>query len=279
MAASEQTDPVESLKVQPLTLALVDGRQPFLMGSPVSESERVGGPTGKNEIRHLRTIGYQYAIAMHEVSVAQFKQFRSRHDFNRQYARESDAPANVITWYDAAAFCNWLSEQEGIPREDWCYDPNQSFADGMRVPQAYLERTGYRLPTEAEWEYACRASTSTARFYGETERLLGEYGWYTNNSGNHFMLTTGSQLPNPSGLFGFYGNVAEWCFDSVVFYNKTKDGNSVSVGEIGNSDIRALRGGTFLSLASFLRSGSRGNFRPVDRTVDFGFRVSRTFTP
>ena len=79
------------------------------------------------------------------------------------------APANIVTWYDAAAYCNWLSEQEGIPKTQWCYDPDQKFAEGMKLPADYLSRTGYRLPSEAEWEFACRAGTISSRYYGHTE--------------------------------------------------------------------------------------------------------------
>jgi formylglycine-generating enzyme required for sulfatase activity len=92
------------------TLLLVDGGKEFLMGSPVTEAERTGGPTGKNAIRHRRLIGRKFAIGAHEVTVSQFSAFREDHEFERTYARESNAPANLISWYDAAAYCNWLSK-------------------------------------------------------------------------------------------------------------------------------------------------------------------------
>ncbi len=249
------------------------------MGSPVSEAERFEGPTGRNEILHCRRIGRTFAIAAHEVTVEQFLAFRDSHDYSKQYSREADAPANRVTWYQAAEYCNWLSKEEDIPEDQWCYDPSQPFADGMRLPADYLRRKGYRLPTEAEWEFACRAMGTTARPYGETTALLETYAWYTKNSQDRWMLPVGSLPPNDFGLFDMLGNAFEWCQDEPFFYST--DGplleDSERVGVVRNNESRVLRGGSFLYNAPYVRSAYRTAYQPDDRNFFSGFRVARTY--
>jgi hypothetical protein len=264
-----------------MTFAILDASDEFLMGSPVSETDRYQGPTGRMELRHRRRIGRQFAIGTHEVTVVQFEAFRHDHQFDRTKAREEDSPANMITWYDAAAYCNWLSNQEGIPRDQWCYDPDQAFEEGMTLLPDYLQRTGYRLPSEAEWEYACRMGTTTARYFGETETLLGEYGWYTETSGDKWMLPVGSLRPNRAGLFDMQGNVVEWCQDTA-FYFDTLSGEMADKeekGKLDNSSFRVLRGGSFFTDAWLVRSADRGTLRPSLPSLGNGFRVSRTLNP
>src|SRR5262249_9264774 len=120
----------------------------------------------------------------------------------------------------AAAYCNWLSEWEGIAEEEWCYLPNKhgKYTEGMRLVPDYLSREGYRLPSEAEWGCACRAGAMASRYYGESEELLGKYAWYTRNSQDRGMLRVGSLKPNDFGLFDMLGNALEWCQDSVAYY-------------------------------------------------------------
>jgi len=167
--------------------------------------------------------------------VEQFSRFRKDHENNMEYSPTRDCPATIITWYDAAEYCNWLSKQEGIPKDQWCYLPNDNdkYAEGIKLAPDYLERKGYRLPSEAEWEYACRAKAVTSRNYGETEDLLGKYCWYVKNSLVRSMLpgvpgslgVKGDCLkPNDFGLFDMLGNALEWCQESAMPYRPGEDG-------------------------------------------------------
>ena len=111
-----------------------------------------------------------------------------------------------MTWYDAARYCNWLSEQEQIPKEQWCYAPNDKgdYAEGMKVKANYQGLSGYRLPREAEWEFACRAGTVTAWSYGSDAGLQDHYAWYNVNAGGT-MHPVGTLKPNGLGLFDVHG--------------------------------------------------------------------------
>jgi hypothetical protein len=261
------------------TFAILHAEAPFLMGSPITEVERYGGPARNDEALHQRQIDRTFAIATHEVTVEQFSRFRPDHIFNRAISRESDAPANLISWYDAAAYCNWLSKREGLPPEEWCYNPEQVFADGMVLPSDYLNRTGYRLPTEAEWEFACRAGTRSARYFGETESLLPQYAWYYENSRARFALPVGSLRPNDFGIFDLYGNVLEWCQEttSPYPYGKAVFKDTSLFSTIRNSMEHQLRGGSYHLQAVVTRSSSRLYLRPEFRLADYGFRLARTY--
>jgi formylglycine-generating enzyme required for sulfatase activity len=148
------------------------------------------------------------------------------------------------------------------------------------LKENYLSLSGYRLPTEAEMEYATRAGALTSRYFGETEELLPKYAWYSKNSKER-TWPVGSLKPNDLGLFDVQGNVYTWCQES---YKPYPQGEEVSedkedVLTIISTSSRVLRGGSFCNQASFVRSSYRNYLVPTFRNTDFGFRVARTFTP
>ena len=177
------------------------------------------------------------------------------HSFTREYADTDDCPIIGVTWYEAVQYCRWLSEQEGIPEEQMCY-PNVAEIERckdaktpLKLPADHLSRTGYRLPTEAEWEYACRAGSKTSWFYGSSRELLAQYAWYSRNAENR-TWPVGQKKPNSFGLFDMHGNTWDWCQDGYADYK-------VEPGDRPTEDVedkraitdrfsRVLRGGSFL---------------------------------
>jgi formylglycine-generating enzyme required for sulfatase activity len=186
-----------------------------------------------------------------------------------------------LNWYTAAYYCNWLSEHEGLPKEQWCYEPNKQgkYAAGMRAKNKFWQLKGYRLPTEAEWEFACRAGTVTSRYYGLTDQLLSQYAWYAPKGANQ-TWPVGQLEPNDFGLFDMYGNVIEMCFDVLGRYPMQKGKvfeDTPSTQPVEDAINRALRGGAFSSPASRLRSADRDSIPPSQEDVAIGFRPARTY--
>lgn len=133
---------------------------------------------------------------------------------------------------------------------------------------------GYRLPTEAEWECACRAGTTTRWSFGDDEALLPQHGWFDSNSGGR-TLPVGKLSRIPYGLFDVYGNVWEWCWDSHGGYAATPATDPT--GPVAGG-LRVLRGGAFYGDAWLARSAARIPVLPVPRSIiAFGFRVARTY--
>jgi formylglycine-generating enzyme required for sulfatase activity len=168
---------------------------------------------------------------------------------------EPDAqPATWIRWYEAIAFCNALSRTRSLRP---CYRISGRFAPDSTSGSVEWDRgaDGYRLPTEAEWEYACRSGTTTQWSHGDDASALGNYAWYRDNSLER-THPVGQKRPNAWGLFDMHGNAAEWCYDAPREYSP--NGETDPIGDM-TSNRRAFRGGDALSPAAALRSAARGS--------------------
>jgi serine/threonine protein kinase/formylglycine-generating enzyme required for sulfatase activity len=271
---------------QQQTLVIIPGPVEFWMGSPRTEAERIGGPEGTQEMRHYRRIGRSFALAAHEVTVEQFLKFRPDHSFNKAISPKPGHPMNSVNWYKAAAYCNWLSEAEGIPADQWCYVRNATgqYAPGMHLKPDALALGGYRLPTDAEFEFACRAFGAEARYYGETEELLTRYAYHNKNAPDLVMALPGSFRPNDLGFFDLLGNTLEWTADPALWIipfgtrGRPKEDNLYiqDIMSIGNEPSRQLRGGSFAGNVWSFRSANHYPDKPEFHNDFVGFRVART---
>jgi len=251
------------------TLRVFRGPIEFQMGTPPSDPERhETDKYGPQRIEH------SFALDIKEVTCRQFDAFYQAtrgkpFSFDRKFGEGPSCAQTQISWYQAAEFCNWLSDQEGLQP---CYEPNHQgeFTEGMKVRADFLSRSGYRLPTSPEWEYACRADAITSRHYGHDPELLDRYAWYKKNSEEH-AWPVGLLKPNDSGQFDMLGNVGEWCTEAVND-NRTPDRDEV----VTEGTPRWVRGGWYAIGAIWQKdSFGQGNY-PKSRGITMGMRIART---
>jgi formylglycine-generating enzyme required for sulfatase activity len=265
------------LNGQGQTMVMIPGPVEFTMGSPADEADRQPGET-----LHRQRIAHGFAIAATEVTVAQFKQ--SCPGFGHAamyYSPGPDCPVLGVTWYQAAEYCNWLSRQEGIPKDQWCYEPNKAgkYAEGMKVVADWRQRTGYRLPIEAEWEYACRAGAATSRYHGRSDELLVKYAWYAANTHAKRTYPVGTLKPNDFGLFDMLGNEAEWCQnveERVPAGVKVVQHAPAAEQIVRDARPRAMRGAAFGLQANFVRCAQQNADLPMRQNISYGLRVARS---
>ena len=158
------------------------------------------------------------------------------------------------------------------------YPHVKEIKEGMKLPADFLRRTGYRLPTEIEWEYACRAGANTSRHFGSADEMLDHYAWYVRNAGEQ-AHPVGILKPNDYGLFDMYGNAWEWCQDSLRAYPSGDRALAEKQNDqaVTSSENRVLRGGSFGSPAAQVRSACRFGVQPKAAFFYFpGLRLART---
>jgi uncharacterized repeat protein (TIGR02543 family) len=185
---------------------------------------------------------------------------------------EQHLPVESETWYDAVLYCNNRSKRDGL-------DTVYSYSSVTGTPGHWCSalgnlaidftKNGYRLPTEAEWEYACRSGTETKCFWGNDSSTGDNYAWSFFNS-NNTTHPVAEKLPNPWGLYDMAGNVWEWCNDWFGIYSSDTQINPTGAG---NGTYRVFRGGGWSDVAAYLRSASHSYYFPDDGYNAIGFRV------
>jgi len=224
-------------------------RGTFLMGSPLGEIGR-----GNDEQQHEVRLSRDFYFGIHTVTQMQYEKVIGKNPSHFQglkvkYVDSSNHPVDSVSYRDAEEFCRRLSE----------------------LPEEQVAGRRYRLPTEAEWEYACRAGSKTAFSFGNDAANLGSYAWYDANSGE-MTHAVGSKRPNAFGLYDMHGNVWEWCSD---WYDKEYYASSPATDPSGpdSGSFRVLRGGSWNNEPDCVRCASRPYFAPVYRISEFGIRL------
>ena len=215
----------------------------FTMGSPASENDRF-----RHETQVDVALTKSFYLGKTEVTQGQWRAVMGTTPWKgKTFVREGDNyAATYVSWNDTQAFCKKLSESE---------------------------KRAYRLPTEAEWEYACRAGTTTRFSFGDDDSQLEEFGWHRKNAwdkGEKFAHEVGQKKPNPFGLHDMHGNVCEMVED--VYAEKRSGGTDPLISTGAN--VRVNRGGGWSLVAGSCRSGSRGMGRPAGWDVCVGFRLA-----
>ncbi len=211
----------------------------YLMGSPDEYEKPI----------HQVTISKPFAMGKYPVTNAEYRKFRPKHDSGKYQdlsLNDDTQPVVRVSWEDAMAYCTWLSEQTG---------------------------KDYRLPTEAEWEYCCRAGTNTRYWWGDE---IGKNNANCNGCGSQWdnkqTATVGSFKPNPWGLYDVHGNVWEWCNDWYAedYYQQSPDHDPIGPRD---GAARVLRGGSWHSNAGNVRAANRSRYEPGNQSTLVGFRA------
>ncbi|MBU6401217.1 MAG: formylglycine-generating enzyme family protein [Verrucomicrobia bacterium] len=219
----------------------------FIMGSPNDEPGR--DPDEGPQTRVIIPRGFWMGRC--EVTQAEYQQVTGTNPSNA--TEDQRRPVEKVNWYEAMDYCAKLTQRAQA-------------AD--QLPRGYA----YRLPTEAEWEYACRAGTTTRFSHGDDKGYvqLPEYAWFTRNS-ESMTHPVGTRRPNPWGLLDMHGNVWEWCLDR--WDGALPGGCVTNVALPASGTLRAARGGSWLYEGAACRSANRDDYSPSNRCSDLGFRV------
>ena len=230
----------------------------FWMGSPDTDPDAFDDEKPRHEVG----ISEAFYLGVTPVTQAQYEAVTGKNPSHFKGLPEN--PVEMLSWFEAASFCNKLSRQEGLaPYYAIRYSNQVRVAGG----------SGYRLPTEAEWEYACRAGMETSYCFGNHVASLAVNVLYSANSGTQ-TGPVGRKRPNAWGLYDMHGNVWEWCWD---WYDRNYYRNSPRIDPLGpeSHGNRVSRGGCWNDLAHELRAACRNARAPGVRFNYLGFRIAR----
>lgn len=199
-----------------------------------------------------------FYMSKYEVTNKEYKKYKPSHS---GYWSNDDYPVETVSWYDAVDYCNWRSVKEGFEK---CY------SGGGYSTVLDISKNGYRLPTEAEWEYACRAGTTTKYYWGDD--MDGNYCWHKSNSWNK-IHPIGQKKPNGFDLYDMSGNVSEWCWDWCDYYEEKSVNNPVGPS---TGTTRVFRGGSWFCSLISCESEVRSSTFPTETDDYIGFRVVRS---
>ena len=258
------------------TFAILEGPITFQIGSPLDEPLRY-----EAERIHERAISKSIVVAQKEVTLNDFLALVPQQRYTEKYSKTPDSAMICISWFDSARYCNLLTEKE-FGASECVYLPNEQglYEEGMRIADNPLKKKGYRMPTEAEFEFFHRAGSLAMFNHGSDVRLTDRYSFYVANSKDQ-AWPVGSLRPNAFGLFDTGGNVFEWCLESYDPYPNLNISDEDAFMSSQNKMImasisRGMRGGCFYNQISSLRSADRNGAKPDDRSNSRGLRLVRS---